>query len=157
MRDLIRHCNIRGAAKEFAARGKYEIEALKKAEHVIGRTDWDEACAKMFNPDVAYHFNNEILRDSFYENEWQYESCEKYRIFMSQGGVPYKGFHYMIEALAVLKRQYPTVSLYITERDFVNPRGIKRKTAAQQLSILSEEAHKQIWSAGEYSFSWNTG
>lgn len=127
VRDLIRHCNIRGAAKEFAARGKYEIEALEKVEHVIGRTDWDEACAKMFNPDVAYHFNNEILRDSFYENEWQYDSCEKYRIFMSQGGVPYKGFHYMIEALAVLKRQYPTVSLYITERDFVNPRGIKEK------------------------------
>ena len=127
VRDILRHCNILGAAKEFEARGRYEIEALKGAEHVIGRTDWDEACAKMFHPEIKYHFNNEILRDSFYQNEWKYENCDRHRIFMSQGGVPYKGFHYMIEALAVLKRQYPDVSLYITERDFVNPKGLKEK------------------------------
>lgn len=127
VRDILRHCNIRGARREFAARGRYETEALEKAEHVIGRTDWDEACAKMFHPEIQYHLNNEILRDSFYENEWKYVSCEKHRIFMSQGGVPYKGFHYMIEALAVLKKQYTDVSLYITERDFVHPEGIKEK------------------------------
>ncbi len=127
VRDILRHCNIRGAQRRFQARGRYEIAALREARHVIGRTDWDEACAKMYNPDIQYHFNNEILRDSFYRNEWKYEGCEPYRIFMSQGGFPYKGFHFMVEALAILKKQYPAVSLYITERDFVNPKGWKEK------------------------------
>lgn len=127
IRDVLRHCNILGAKREFAKRGRYEIEALEKAEHVIGRTDWDEACAKLFHPDIQYHFNNEILRDSFYQNEWQYGQCEPHRIFMSQGGVPYKGFHYMVEALAVLKRKYPEVSLYITERDYIHPQGLGEK------------------------------
>jgi glycosyltransferase involved in cell wall biosynthesis len=127
LRDLIRHCNIRGAQKEFAARGVYEIAALKKAKHVIGRTDWDEACAKMFHPNVVYHFNNEILRESFYQNVWSYQKCEPHRIFMSQGGVPYKGFHFMVEALAIIKQKYPDVVLYITERDYVNPSGFKEK------------------------------
>ncbi|MDD6157410.1 MAG: glycosyltransferase [Lachnospiraceae bacterium] len=121
VRDILRHCNILGAKREFAVRGTYEIKALRKARHVIGRTDWDEACTKMFRPEVVYHFNNEILRDSFYQEEWQYETCEPYRIFMSQGGVPYKGFHFMIEALAILKRKYPKVKLYITERDYLHP------------------------------------
>lgn len=127
IRDVLRHCNILGAKREFAKRGRYEIEALEKAEHVIGRTDWDEACAKLFNPGIQYHFNNEILRDSFYQNEWQYNQCEPHRIFMSQGGVPYKGFHFMVEALAVLKRKYSDVSLYITERDYIHPQGLGEK------------------------------
>ena len=127
IRDILRRCNILGAKKEFAARGKYEVEALKKAKHVIGRTDWDYACTKMLQPTVKYHFNNEILRDSFYQNEWKYENCEPCRIFMSQGGVPYKGFHFMVEALALLKKTYPSVALYITERDFVNPTGFKER------------------------------
>lgn len=127
VRDILRHCNILGAKKEFAARGEYEIEALKKAGHVIGRTDLDEACTKMFHPEVTYHFNNEILRDSFYQQEWRYENCEPYRIFMSQGGVPYKGLHFMVEALAILKRKYPEVSLYITERDYLCPANWKER------------------------------
>ncbi len=127
VRDVLRRSNIRRAKKGFAARGVYEMEALKKAHHVIGRTDWDEACAKLYNPNIRYHFNNEILRDSFYQNEWQYEKCQPHRIFMSQGGFPYKGFHFMVEALSILKRAYPDVSLYITERDFVHPKGWKEK------------------------------
>ncbi len=127
IRDIIRHTNIRGAQKEFEKRGKYEIEALSEYRHVIGRTDWDKACVKMYHPDIQYHFNNEILRTSFYENDWTYENCTPHRIFLSQGGFPYKGFHRMIEALEIIKRKYPDVSLYITERDYVNPTGIKER------------------------------
>lgn len=127
VRDILRRSNIRRAQKDFARRGKYEIEAIEKYRHVIGRTDWDKACAKLYNPKIEYHFNNEILRPSFYENEWSYKACVPHRIFLSQGGFPYKGFHHMVEALAILKRKYPDVSLYITERDYVNPSGIKER------------------------------
>jgi glycosyltransferase involved in cell wall biosynthesis len=127
IRDIIRHTNIRGVQKNFEKRGTYEIEALSKYRHVIGRTDLDKACVKMYHPDIVYHFNNEILRPLFYQKNWEYESCTPHRIFMSQGGFPYKGFHRMVEALAILKRRYPDVSLYITERDFVNASGIKEK------------------------------
>lgn len=127
LRDVLRRSNIKGAQKDFARRGKYEIEALEKYRHVIGRTDWDKACARLFNPEIQYHFNNEILRPSFYENEWSYKNCTPHRIFLSQGGFPYKGFHHMVEALAIIKRKYPDVSLYITERDYVNPSGLKER------------------------------
>lgn len=125
LRDVLKRNNIRGARNTFKKRGVYEIKALQEAKHVIGRTDWDDACTRLYNPDIRYHFNNEILRDSFYENEWSYENCKPHRIFMSQGGFPYKGFHFMVEALAIIKKAYPDVSLYITERDFLHPQTFK--------------------------------
>ena len=127
VRDVLRHCNIKQAQKEFLARGRYEIQAIECAHHVIGRTDWDKACTTMINPKIQYHFNNEILRTTFYEQKWDYGKCEPYRIFMSQGGVPYKGFHFALQALSLLKKKYPSVKLCITERDFVHPTGFKEK------------------------------
>ena len=140
IRDVLRHSNIYGAKKQFEKKGMYEVESLKKVKHVIGRTDFDYAGTTMINPKIKYHFNNEILRDSFYKKNWSYENCESHRIFMSQGGVPYKGFHFAIQAMALLKQQYPDVCLYITERDFVHA-----KTFSQKIRINSYQRYlKQL-------------
>lgn len=127
IRDILRRSNVRTVQKKFRKKGAYEIEAIKQVQNVIGRTDWDLACTTMYHPGVSYHHNNEILRDSFYENRWQYGSCEKHRIFMSQGRVPYKGFHFAVKALAVLKEKYPDVTLYITDDDIMHPQGFYNK------------------------------
>lgn len=136
LRDLLRRSNIYGAQKEFAYRAQFEKKALSLARHVIGRTDWDKACTRMMNPQIKYHFNNEILRNSFYEKKWSYANCEPYRIFMSQGGVPYKGLHFAVEALAMLKKRYPKIKLYVTERDFLHPKGYKEKLRLNSYQYL---------------------
>ena len=69
LRDFLRHDNIRVQRSKYAKRGKYEIAALKLAKNVIGRTDWDKACAFQINPNINYYFCNETLRDSFYEDK----------------------------------------------------------------------------------------
>lgn len=127
LRDILRRSNVHTVQKKFGKKGRYEIEAIRRIPHVIGRTDWDLACTKMYHPQIQYHHNNEILRDSFYENRWSYEKSEPHRIFMSQGRVPYKGFHYAIRAVAILKEKYPDVKLYITDDDIMNPRGFYDK------------------------------
>lgn len=66
-RDFIRHDGILEQKRKFSIRGTHEINALQKAEHVIGRTDWDFACVKSINPSISYHHANEILRPCFYE------------------------------------------------------------------------------------------
>jgi hypothetical protein len=91
--------------KKFAKRGKFEIEALKIAKHVIGRTDWDLACTKQINDNLNYYFCNETLRDSFYKSSWDIESCEKQSIFLSQCGYPIKGFHKFLEALKIIVKK----------------------------------------------------
>lgn len=116
-RDILRMDNIRLSAKGFLDRGKSEIAALKKVKHVIGRTDWDEACVKRINPDVQYHFCNESLRDTFYENTWSLEHCEKHSLFVSQCNYPIKGFHLMLEAMADIVKRYPDAHLYTTGKN----------------------------------------
>ncbi len=101
--------------RDFEHRGRYEMEAIKRVRHVFGRTDWDEACVKRINPEVNYHFCNEILKEEFYRHvdEWEYDRCEKHTIFLSQAVYPLKGFHYFIKAVPYIVRRYPDLKVFV--------------------------------------------
>lgn len=103
--------------KSFINRGKFERLTISLAKHVIGRTDWDKACVEQINSNAVYHHCNETLREAFYSDRWDYESCIKYSIFMSQGNYPLKGFHLALKALPEIIKKYPKTCLYITGRD----------------------------------------
>lgn len=104
----------------FRDRGKYEIEAIQKVNHVIGRTDWDEACTRRLNPKAQYHFCHDILRDEFYRHigEWRYDGCEKHTIFISQGDYPIKGLHYLLKVMPDILGCYSDVCIKVSG---VNP------------------------------------
>lgn len=112
IRDLIKG-NIYCDMMMFKKRGIYEEKALKITNNVIGRTEWDYASVTQLNNNVNYHFNNEVLRKSFYGKKWEYNKCNKYTIFISQGGYPIKGLHYAIRALSIVKKKYPNVKLIV--------------------------------------------
>ncbi len=111
--------------RQFEERGKCEVESLKLTRHVIGRTDWDRACAEAINPQVQYHFCNEILKDIFYEYAgcWDYGACQKHSIFVSQASYPIKGFHYLLEALPVVIRKYPDTHVYVAGANAWDTKG----------------------------------
>lgn len=113
LRDLLKHGFYR-MHRDFIKRGKYETASIQKVRHVIGRTDWDEACTKQMNPNINYHFCNETLRESFYENQWALEKCNRHSIFVSQCYYPIKGLHAVITATAILKKVYPDIHIYTT-------------------------------------------
>ncbi len=119
LRDLLRRDNIRQQQKKFALRGQLEVEALKKARHVIGRTDWDRACTAQIHPEAQYHFCNETLREPFYQDQWKYENCQPHRIFASSCAYPVKGFHYLLEALAEIRKTYPDATLAVPGHSFL--------------------------------------
>lgn len=98
----------------YRRQGMKEVEALKLAKHVIGRTEWDRAGVTQINPNISYHFCNETLRNSFYQAEWAPEACEQHSIFVSQCSYPLKGFHRMLEALPQILRKYPDAKVYTT-------------------------------------------
>lgn len=126
-RHLVFHDSIVQQKKAFEKRGKYEIEALCKVKHVIGRTDWDKACVTQINPNINYHFCNEILRKSFYKHKWNFEKCERFSIFVSQAAYPIKGLHFVLEALPLILRQYPQAHLYVAGSDVTCSTGSLKK------------------------------
>lgn len=113
-RDVLRRDNLVEQRKKFAVRGEFETAALKKVTHVIGRTDWDRACTFHVNNGREYYFCNETLRKEFYTGTWNAGQCEKHSVFVSQCSYPVKGFHLALEAVSLLKRDYPDVHLYTT-------------------------------------------
>lgn len=136
-RDFVRRDNILMQQKKFAQRGEMERQALEQVAHVIGRTDWDRACTMQINPKAAYHFCNETLRDGFYSGRWQYAKCRKRTIFASSCLYPIKGFHYLLEALAIVRRFYPDATVRVTGESFF------AKSLSQKLRQESYSLHMQ--------------
>lgn len=119
LRDIARHDSILTQQAQYAQRGELEIEALRKLTHVIGRTDWDQANALNINPNITYHHCDETLRDVFYTDQWAYSRCRKHRIFASSCAYPVKGFHILLEALTIVRQQYPDTEIAVTGRSFL--------------------------------------
>lgn len=119
LRDIMRHDSILTQQAQYAQRGELEIEALRKLTHVIGRTDWDQANALNINPNITYHHCDETLRDVFYTDQWAYSRCRKHRIFASSCSYPVKGFHILLEALTIVRQQYPDTEIAVTGRSFL--------------------------------------
>ena len=114
----MRHDSILAQQKQYTQRGEFEIQALRKLGHVIGRTEWDRKNALEINPNVQYHHCGETLRDVFYTDQWAYSRCRKHRIFASSCAYPVKGFHILLEALAIVRKEYPDAEVTVTGRPF---------------------------------------
>lgn len=136
-RDCIRRDRILAQQKKFDLRGELEVKALKKACHVIGRTDWDAACTRQINPNAKYHFCNETLREPFYEGIWQYASCQKHRIFASSCVYPIKGFHYLLEAFGEVIKNYPDATLAVPGKSFLTVDGLHRNGYQKYMAELA--------------------
>ncbi|SHI53465.1 glycosyltransferase family 4 protein [Lutispora thermophila] len=127
VRNILLKDNVSGLKNLFAKRGKLEIEAIKRTNHIIGRTTWDKACISQINPNAKYYFCNETLRNEFYKHSWELDKCEKHSIFLSQCQYPIKGLHYVLEALAIILRQYPDAKLYVSGKNIIKSDTIKDK------------------------------
>ena len=138
-RDLVRRDNIVKQREKFVLRGLLEEEALRKARHIIGRTDWDLACVRRVNPKAKYHFCNETLRQPFYQGTWRYDGCRKYRIFASSCAYPVKGFHYLLEAFGQIVKTYPDATLAVPGKSFLTASKLRRTNYQKYLADLAEQ------------------
>jgi len=126
-RDLLKRDTLKRQQEKFVLRGRSEREALSLAGNITGRTEWDRAFARKWNPEAHYYFMNEILRKEFYGPVWEAEQCEPHAIFLSQGDYPLKGLHYMLAALPRILEKYPDAKVYVAGSSLVEFRTIKQK------------------------------
>jgi glycosyltransferase involved in cell wall biosynthesis len=127
LRDFIKRDNIPKGMENYQKRGVIEQEILKNTQHVIGRTEWDKACTRQLAPNAQYHFCNESLRGSFYEHSWSLSDCQNHSIFLSQGGYPIKGLHFVLEALPAIRERFPDVHIYVAGANIINTATITER------------------------------
>lgn len=125
LRDLFRGSILRDKLS-FKRSAKYEIEMLKSAKHIIGRTSWDKERSWAINPNAKYHFCNETLREEFYDGSvWDYKKCNKHTIFLSQAGYPIKGLHQVLRAMPLILRHYPDTVIRVAGSDITRTDHIR--------------------------------
>ncbi len=127
-RDLIKG-TIFSEQKKFEESGRtIEKSMLSQVKHIIGRTSWDRAHAWAINPNAKYHFNNETLRQEFYDgSKWNYDKCEKHTIFLSQAGYPLKGLHQVLSAMPLILRNYPNAKIKVAGNDITKYKSLREK------------------------------
>ncbi len=103
--------------RRLEKRGRLELQTLRAAGHLLGRTTWDRALSAQLNPEAEYHYCAPALRDSFYERSWDPATCEPGSILFVQGSNPLKGLYYLIEALAEILRTHPEAHVYVVGND----------------------------------------
>lgn len=142
-RDIFLRDTIYMQKRRFEKRGQSEIELLKFTGHISGRTDWDRACISQVNSEAKYHYCNETLRNSFYSGKWELDGCERHSIFASSASYPIKGFHWLLEAMPAVLRQYPDAKLYVTGRSPLSIRNFKLSAYNKYLKELIISNHLQ--------------
>jgi len=111
--DLVRK-DMFQEQKAFENNGKKENICLQMVNYLEGRTSWDRAISTTINPDAHYFHCPRVLREEFYRSrKWEYDSCQKHTIFISQSHYPIKGGHKVFEALQLVKRKYPDSKIIV--------------------------------------------
>jgi glycosyltransferase involved in cell wall biosynthesis len=89
--------------RTMRAMAQIEVNHLKLAAYIIGRTDWDRRITRVLAPKSNYFIGNEMLRNGFYNNKWDNTySGGKIILFTTNGNNYYKGFETVCHALSLL-------------------------------------------------------
>lgn len=127
-RDLIKKDSLIQQKRKFCKRGKEEIKCIKKANAIIGRTEWDYSNCKTIKDNLIYYKCNEIIRDEFYKAEkWNDKNMEKHSLYISQGSYPIKGLHIILKAIATLKNEYSDIKLYVSGDNIVKAESVNER------------------------------
>ena len=81
-----------------------EKQIYKQNKYFCGRTDWDHNWTTRLNPAARYFHIDRILRDVFYQAEWDFESSTENQVFSLGGNAPFKGAITLVRSLAYLKK-----------------------------------------------------
>ena len=93
---------------------KREREIIAGNRFFMGRTAWDRAYIRAVNPSAQYFHGGELLREAFWQERWSIGRIRRHRvIFTNAGGYPRKGTELLLEAVKLLKPDYPDIQVAI--------------------------------------------
>lgn len=125
LRNIIKRDSILMEQKRFYRRAEKEKEMLSRAKNVICENDWCENSLNAAAEGLRFYRCPLSISLTFAEHRWQLDEVEPYSVICNASGYSYKGLHMALRAVALLKKKYPAVKLYIpgaaisTENSFI--------------------------------------
>ena len=113
-RNFIKNDSLSRKKTLYSIKAENEKKMFQMASNVIAENEWTRAnCKEIFNNCTFFEYRQKI-NDIFLSAEWDVTKCVKHTIFCTApGGYPLKGFHQILKALAIVKKDYPDVQLRV--------------------------------------------
>ncbi len=125
LRDWILFRGLWELRAQWNKRAVVEREIIRGHNLFIGRTLWDRAHLRWMNPDALYFHCDEMVQREFFEREWDISTANRHTIFMPSASYPLKGFHLLVQAVAILKQEFPDIKVRVSLAGFASPSGLK--------------------------------
>lgn len=142
-RDILKKDSILQQKDKYTKRGEMEIKTTRIAGNITGRTDFDKAFMESVNPDAVYYPMNETMRPCFYEGAWSLEKCNKHQIFVSQADYPIKGFHYLLQALPAILKEFPDTKVMVSGNNILRGKGFISRLKISAYAKYLEQLMRQ--------------
>lgn len=116
VRELIKPSDsIIKQKRSFRRWGEFEKEIIRSHSFINTQSEWVRKHVRNINKDADLFETKMLLRDEFVNAvKWEYDSCQPYSVFTTFSSiVSYKGLHVLIDAITILKKEFPTVQLNI--------------------------------------------
>lgn len=99
----------------FKKWSQFEKEIIKSHFFITTQSDWVRNHVRNINKEAKLYETKMLLRDEFVNSEkWDLDNCKPYSIFTTFSSiVSYKGLHVLIDAIAILKKEFPSVKLNV--------------------------------------------
>lgn len=114
LRNFLKQDSLWQEQKLYHKKAKIERKMIERAGNVLIENQWAINECKCISPSCNIYVYKTLIQELFFDYQWQYDSCNKNTIFCTApGGYPLKGFHTLIKALAIVRKQIPDVSLMV--------------------------------------------
>jgi glycosyltransferase involved in cell wall biosynthesis len=113
---LMEFATLRGlfwVHRAFVRGARQEREILSGAPRFLGRTAWDRAQVRYFNPNAKYFHVGELLRDAFSRCTWDLSTCDRHSVIYTNAGRPHRGTEVLLRAMVAVKREFPDAKLLL--------------------------------------------
>lgn len=111
LRDWVRMDGLIEQKIKWLRRAKWEREIFATNSAFIGRTVWDRAHTRRLNPKAQYYRCDELIRQPFYDAQWDISKINRHSIFASGASYPIKGFHVLVKAVALLRNEFSNITV----------------------------------------------
>lgn len=125
IRRLLHRLNVQQIAAEWLKeRTPKECAICERVRFFMGRTKFDANWIHCVNPKARYFHVDEILRPEFYQGRTWSADPQGHVIYAGAAfSYPLKGGHWLLRALAIVKRRYPDVELRVAaSQNCISPR-----------------------------------
>ncbi len=125
--EKIRKTTVFDSERTNKQKAENEKEIIKLSDAIIAENEWSISQYKRICPDIKIFKNRLPIKGEFASYPWKYEDCQKHRIVTTAASYPLKGLHKLLEAVNILKNEYPDIELCVPGPNTFYVKGLKAR------------------------------